>query len=155
MAVLCLTIMALIASIDLGMKWWVEKKIEPKKDRKILGECLILRKLHNKGAMMGLGAKYPKVIQICSSAVTIMILAAQFVLAEKPGHAKEKIGLALISGGAISNTVDRIYRKYVVDYVAFNSKNKNVSKVTYNLGDFAVFAGGILLVISALLNTKE
>lgn len=152
MAVICLAIMFLIAGVDLGMKWWVEKKIEPKTDQKILGEHLILRKLHNTGAMMGLGAKYPRLVQICSVAAAIVILAVQFLLAEKPGYVKEKIGLSLIAGGAISNTADRVCRKYVVDYVAFGSRNKKISRITYNIGDFAVFAGGILLVFSAIMN---
>ena len=155
MALLCLMIIGIVALADLGVKQWVEKKIKPRKDTMIAGGRLILRKVHNKGAMLGFGRKYPELIKIFSGAATGILLAVQFVMAEKPDLIKEKIALALVSGGAISNTFDRIKRGYVVDYIAFPLKRDKLKRITYNIGDFAIFAGVILLLISTIVNMEE
>lgn len=155
MAVICLAIIALVTAADLSVKWWVEKNFVFRKDKEILAGHGIMRKVHNKGLMMGLGEKHREVVKALSGAATAGILAMQFILIEKPGYIKEKIGLSLIIGGAVSNTFDRLKRGYVVDYFGFNCKNKKVSRVTFNIGDFAIFAGGILLAISAIIGTKE
>lgn len=155
MAVLCLILLAGIAVCDLCLKRWVEKNVESRKDTEFAGGHLILRKVHNKGAMMGLGAKYPWLIRVVSIGITLLVIVMECMLLRKPEMLKEKIALALIGGGAISNTADRIKRKYVVDYIAFKSKNKKVTNVTYNIGDFAIFAGAMLIMVSTILDGKK
>ena len=155
MAVVCLIIIGFVALADLGVKQWVEKKVEPRKDTYIAGGHLILRKVHNKGAMLGFGQKYPELIKVFSGVATGILLAVQLVMAEKPDLIKEKIALALVSGGAISNVLDRIKRGYVVDYIAFPLKREKLKRITYNIGDFAIFAGVILLLVSTIMNMEE
>ena len=47
-----------------------------------------------------------------------------------------KTGLSLILGGAYSNTYDRLFRKYVVDYVSFEVRNPRLRNIVFNLSDF-------------------
>lgn len=146
--------MSLVAFIDLGIKWWVEKNVPAKKDKEILGGFGIFRKVHNKGMMLGLGEKHTDVVKVITTLATIAVIFIQAFVLRKPEYLKEKIGISLVAGGAISNTVDRIKRGYVVDYFAFNSKKKKVSKITYNIGDFAIFAGAILIVFSSIFKSE-
>ena len=69
----------------------------------------------------------------------------------RKGNALEKLSFSLVLGGAISNVYDRFVRKYVVDYVGFRSKWKKISDITFNLGDFGIFAGALGIILSALL----
>ena len=54
-----------------------------------------------------------------------------------------KLPAALILGGALSNSADRLIRGYVVDYIPMNPvKGSDSSKRYYcNLSDLAIFAG--------------
>lgn len=154
MIIISLAVIALIAGIDLGIKSWVEKNVPFRKDKKILGGFGILRRVHNKGMMMNFGDKHPNVVKNISVFVTLAIGIVQLVFLGMPGYIKEKVGLSLILGGAVSNTADRVKRGYVVDYFGFNSKNKKISRVTYNIGDFAIFAGGLIAILSVLGNER-
>ncbi len=62
-----------------------------------------------------------------------------------------KTGLALILGGAYSNTCDRLRRKYVVDYVTF----PKISTIVFNLSDFGIIIGAVLLVVSELTGGQD
>lgn len=154
MIAMSLAIISLVAAIDLGIKWWVEKNVPFKKDKKLLGGHGILRKVHNKGMMMGLCERRTDIVKVLSAMALTVIVLVQALILGKPDYLKENIGMSLVTGGAISNTVDRFKRGYVVDYFAFNSKNKKISKVTYNIGDFAIFAGAILIVFSSILKSE-
>ena len=66
-----------------------------------------------------------------------------------------KAGLALVLGGAYSNTYDRMFRNYVVDYISFNVKNKKIRQIVFNMADFCIMIGAILVVIGGIYNEKE
>lgn len=56
----------------------------------------------------------------------------------------------MILGGAYSNTYDRLFRKYVVDYVSFEVRNPRLRNIVFNLSDFGIMIGSCLLVISQM-----
>ena len=62
------------------------------------------------------------------------------------GHTWLKVGLAFMTGGALSNVCDRLRIKKVVDYFAFKWK----PDLIFNLADMFVFIGAIFIVISEL-----
>ena len=150
----CEALILSIAGGDLYMKEWVEKNIPTHKDREILSGKLLLRKVHNSGMMMNFADDHKKLVRIMSVIVTIFTAIVHFSLYGETGYEKEQAGIAFILGGAISNTIDRIRRGYVVDYLAFNTNNKKHSRITYNIGDFAIFAGAFLILISSFIKKK-
>lgn len=86
---------------------------------------------------------HPKAVSYVSAALTLVMAAA--VAAAPP---KMKLPMALILGGAISNTADRLIRGYVVDYIPMSVKNnsdkKKKGKLYYgNISDAAIFAGAL------------
>lgn len=60
-----------------------------------------------------------------------------------------KTGLAFLLGGAYSNTYDRLMRKYVVDYVSFPVKNKKIRNIVFNISDFCIMIGALLMVLGS------
>ena len=54
----------------------------------------------------------------------------------------------LLTGGAFSNLYDRTMRGKVVDYLAFKSRWKRLSRLTFNLGDICIATGALLAALS-------
>ena len=150
MIMICILLIVLVAGIDLACKWYVDSKFKRGETLTFCKEKLTVRKVHNKGMMLNVLEKRPEIVKVCSFVAMLMALIYQMFLFTTQGRLREKIGVALISGGALSNTFDRIKRGYVVDYIGFHFKWKKAANVTYNLGDFAIFAGTILVLIEHL-----
>lgn len=74
--------------------------------------------------------KHPGFVACVSTAVTGLVTGA---LAFGPD--RMKLPLALVLGGAVSNTADRLIRGYVVDYIPFGSRYYG------NISDISVFLG--------------
>ena len=73
-------------------------------------------------------------------------------MSAKKGSYLKKAGLSLGVAGAWSNTLDRWMRGYVVDYIGFQTSDEKLTKITYNLGDFFLAAGSILILLSEFLH---
>ena len=79
------------------------------------------------------------------SVVLTAVLTVVFLLTlGTAGKGLLKWGLALLLGGAYTNTYDRLKRKYVVDYVSFNVPVKGIRRIVFNIGDFCIMIGALL-----------
>ncbi len=87
--------------------------------------------------------RYPKAVACVSAALTGVMAVA---LAAAPDRLK--LPMALILGGALSNTADRVIRGYVVDYIPMGKKYYG------NLSDFAIFAGAGLGAVDYILDDQ-
>lgn len=141
-----------IFAADILLKQAVEEKISPGEEREILGGVVIIRKVYNKGAVLRLLEKYPKVVKTASSVCGMLMLFYDGVLWSRKGRWLHKAGMVLFTGGAWSNIFDRIVRGKVVDYLGFRTKWKKITKITYNLGDLAIFLGAFLVGLGELLD---
>ncbi|MEF9945438.1 MAG: signal peptidase II [Lachnospiraceae bacterium] len=140
---------------DLFIKKYVEENVESTKERALLDGKVLIRKVYNKGLMLSMLEKYPKVVKAASGGAGILLAVYDLFLLTRKGHFIKKTGISFMVGGAFSNLYDRLVRGYVVDYVGFQTKWKKLTDVTFNLGDFFIFAGGILVVITALFRKKK
>ncbi|MDE7232762.1 MAG: signal peptidase II, partial [Lachnospiraceae bacterium] len=70
------------------------------------------------------------------------------------GNSTLKAGLALLLGGAYSNTYDRLTRRYVVDYVSFPVKNQRFRRIVFNLSDFCILIGALLMTFAGMWEKK-
>ena len=116
----------------------------------LLGGKLLFRKYHNTGAMLGKKKKSPKRIALLSIIFTAFMTGVYVATLGYKGQGMLKTGLALLLGGAYSNTYDRLRRKYVVDYISFGVKGK-LKNVIFNISDFGIILGAGLMVIGELL----
>ena len=138
---------------------FVKKQIETQPDDSFphtldnTGEFITIHKSHNPGMMMGLlkdKHDLPKWIPFG----TVLAIGGYFLhaLTNKEQHLT-KFSLALILGGALSNVADRFHYGYVVDYFSLNIKK--IKHVVFNLGDFFIFAGTLLLLAHELFEDMK
>ena len=76
-------------------------------------------------------------------------------MSEKKNCGLQKLGLSMMLGGAASNAYERFRYEKVTDYIQFNFGNKKFRKVVYNIGDFAIFAGGLLVCVGEIANKEK
>lgn len=152
-AVICILVVFGIFLGDLAIKNYVEKYIPAsgnnRREKELLGGKLLLRRHHNKGAMLNLGTKRSAAVKWVSVCLAIVLTAVFLFSLGRRGNHLLRAGLALLLGGAFSNTYDRLKRGFVVDYVSFGVKWKPLRSVVFNISDFCIIIGAFLSVIGA------
>ena len=138
-------IIAALSSLDLGIKWLIERE-KPEDFPKPLPhtkEKILLYRNHNAGFPFGFLEQHGEFVRMLPLAVISGL--AGFLTAILPQKDKkvQKLGIAIILGGAISNLYDRVVRRYVVDY--FSIQCGKLKVVVFNLGDIFVFLGSGIL----------
>lgn len=140
---------------DFIIKDYIDRKKEENKPEEILEGKIILHKVYNKGAIFGLGSKKPEFTTGISVGVGAATLIAYLHLLLKSGYGLLKLGLSFVVGGAASNIYDKIVKKQVVDYFSINTKIKKVKRIVFNISDWFIFLGTIIIFISQLFKTKS
>lgn len=141
----------LIAAGVLAVDLWIKEKIERNRkmheEKAVFGGKLVIRRYHNRGAFLNLGEKNSALMRILSAGLTAAMLAVFLLTLTKRGRAPLKTGLSLLLGGAFSNTYDRLFRKYVVDYFSFRTGIRALDRVVFNLADFAILIGALCIAL--------
>lgn len=140
---------AAIFFLDMGIKNWVEREGTEGEERKIGNGLLLLRKHHNKGAFLNAGEKKSTFVAFLSIALTLAMTVVFLTTFSFRGSRLLKTGLALLLGGAYSNTYDRMHRHYVVDYVSFPVKNKAIRSIVFNISDFCIMIGALCMALGS------
>ncbi len=147
---ICAALSVGIFILDLFIKNRIERRMEEGEERPLCGGRLVIRKYHNRGAFLDIGEKRQKGVALLSLCLTLFMTAVFLATFSFRGNAALKAGLALLLGGAYSNTYDRLARKYVVDYVSFPVKNRKLSRMVFNISDFCIIVGALLLALSEM-----
>lgn len=156
-----MTVLSLFTA-DSIIKQLIEKKEVIDNNRLGAKGRIILKKYHNEGAMLNLGSTNQQFVALLSLVFSAFVTGMFVVTLGMRGKALLNTGLALILGGAYSNTYDRLKRKYVVDYLSFDIGDRKCrcrlfqkladkfGAVVFNLSDFGIIIGAMLLVISQM-----
>lgn len=148
--IVCGILAAGIFLLDLLLKDQIEKKLEDGECKPFCKGRLLVRKYHNRGAAFDLGAKKQGAVACLSLLLTLVLSVVFLATFTFRGNSTLKAGLAFLLGGAYSNTYDRLVRKYVVDYVSFPVKNKRLRSMVFNLSDFCILIGALLMTLAAI-----
>lgn len=108
---------------------------------------IILQKYYNKGFALDKLGQYPKLVAYGSGFVCSLLTAKLFFLLRSKGNGGRKTALAMMIGGAASNIYDRFVKHHVVDYLSLGVKWKPLRKIVFNISDFFILLGSVLLVI--------
>ena len=146
---LCSLLAMAIFIIDLLIKNHVERTVAEGEEKPLLGGRLLMHKHHNKGAVLNVGERRRGLVSVLSVVLTLGATALFMMTFTCRGSRVLKVGLSLLLGGAYSNTYDRLVRRYVVDYVSFPVKNKKIRNIVFNISDFCIMIGALLMVIGS------
>lgn len=141
-------ILIALCGTDLFIKYRIEKDGDLLDDKPVCRGLLRQRKYHNEGAMLNLLQTKKKLVAAVSTSFTVLMTIMFIITLSRSGKKMLKTGLALILGGAFSNNYDRLKRHYVVDYVSFAVKWPKLRNIVFNIGDFGIIIGAMLLVLS-------
>ena len=140
MAMGCLGFAAAICGGDLIIKDYVKENVAERSRKNLVGNKVILTKYFNKGAMLGAMADNPELLKGMTIFGVGSLAGAWMMVAGKRG-------LSMMLGGAGSNAYERLKYGKVTDYIRFNVGTEKFRNVIYNVGDLAVFAGTLLLLL--------
>lgn len=140
---------------DLAVKQEVEANPEFEKERTFLNGRIRIRKLYNYGTAGGKFVNHMPTIIKCSGLVTLGSIAAFIRVLMKGGSVVQKLGFALLTGGALSNLYDRCRKGYVVDYISFRTPWGWLNNLVFNLSDFFIFTGAILTCLGQTDHTQR
>lgn len=136
--------------LDLLLKNHIEKSLEESEEKSVCKGRLLIKKYHNKGAFLDVGAGKRRVVAFLSLGLTLVMTVVFLGTFSFRGNSALRIGLAFLLGGAYSNTYDRLTRKYVVDYVSFPVKNSRFRQIVFNISDFCIMIGALLMALGEM-----
>ncbi len=137
-----------VFAADILLKWHVERTKKLHGEEPLPGGRAVVRRYHNRGAFLNLGEKKSVLVRACSLGLTVMVSVVFVATLTLKGNALLKAGLALLLGGAFSNTYDRLHRKYVVAYFSFRTGIRALDRIVFNLADFAIMIGALCTALS-------
>ncbi|GLC32405.1 signal peptidase II [Clostridium omnivorum] len=140
--VLLIIFLGLIA--DRVTKLWALKALKDGSDVVIIKNIFSFSYLENRGAAFGILQNKVVFLAILTIAMTIAMIF--YIYKFKPQSRLLKASLALIIAGAIGNLYDRIFYKYVVDFILLHYKDVYYFP-TFNVADMLVVFGTIILAL--------
>lgn len=145
-------IVGALAGLDLMVKETIEQQQEEfPRDLPCAKGWIRLYRNHNKGFPFGALSGKPEVVRTLPLMMASALAGALAALLGRKDAFWERLGLAVVLGGAVSNIYDRLKRGYVVDY--FSIQWKGLKKVVFNLGDIFIFAGGLMVLAAQVVKS--
>jgi signal peptidase II len=146
--------LAVTLAADLWTKHWIWTHLRPTgESRQLLGSTLELHFAFNRGTAFSVirEVQHPLVFL----PITILVVAlTTFIVLRTPGvNRLRMLALGLVSGGALGNLHDRLFRidaagqHGVVDFIKFNYPWGG-SWPSFNIADTALVIGTIILMLS-------
>ena len=133
--------------LDFFIKRYVDKTYLRKERHPKLGNKVYIQKYYNNGAMLNLLEKKPEVLKAVQTVLFVMGSVWFYVSLRRNDNGIVQGGIACLLGGAASNLLDRYTKGHVVDYVGFSFGPKWFRRIIFNVSDFFIFLGSVLIVM--------
>ncbi|HEY8803509.1 MAG TPA: signal peptidase II [Clostridium sp.] len=131
--------------VDRLAKVWALSSLKETNGVILIKDIFKLEYLENRGAAFGILQN--KLILL--ALVTLLVIAGMiyYIIKYKPKSKFLRISFALIISGALGNLYDRLFYKYVVDFILLHYKEIYYFP-TFNIADSLVVVGTLILAIS-------
>ena len=140
---------------DFFLKRCIDKHLRGGENRRICKGRILLRKYHNRGAVLNFLDRRPGGERNICGGLLLLLGAAWFVLLRRKDNPGVLLGLSLLLGGGGSNLYDRITKGYVVDYFSFRTPWRWLNRIVFNISDFCIFFGSIFVAIASLIKQYQ
>lgn len=137
---------------DYATKLWIVQNLELYGRIEVIEGFFAITHVRNPAAAFGLLRDFPEEFRLpffLGVSVLATLLVFSFYRKLAPGDRLSAIALGLIMGGAIGNTLDRVTRGEVVDFLHFRLW-RNFSWPDFNLADSWIVVGVALLFVELL-----
>ena len=139
---------------DQSFKWWIRMQIEPGGRIEAWPGVVHWSHVWNYGAAWGAfsGARWLLVVLSLAVVVAIAVSAKRIAAMGKAAL----VAASLILGGALGNSIDRIYAGYVVDMIDMDTPFKIVRDFpVFNIADSALTVGVAILLLMSFAPSKQ
>lgn len=151
---LLFAVLGTVLALDLVTKAWVVQNFSLYQITPVLGDFFRLTYTHNPGAAFGIHVgEGSRIFFLVLSLVALGVLAYLYRVTPSEDRLR-LLAVALVSGGAVGNIVDRIrFERGVVDFldVGVGSYRWPV----FNVADMAVSIGAVLLLVSFYMEGQD
>ncbi|GAA0177246.1 signal peptidase II [Clostridium sediminicola] len=130
--------------LDRITKFWAINSLKGNEGIVVIKNLFAFEYLENRGAAFGILQNKLNFLAIITFIVLIGMI--YYRLKYKPKTKIMKVSLALIISGAIGNLIDRIWIKYVVDFILVHYKEVYYFP-TFNVADILVVVGTFLFAL--------
>lgn len=145
MPVLLLSVIVIV--IDQWTKYYIQTRLAPGDSIPVISDIFHITLVLNPGAAFGLLEHQRAFFVIIA---IVMLLGVAFFYPRIPQDSKIlRIGIGLMTGGAIGNVIDRIKTGLVVDFFDFRIWP------VFNIADIAIVSGVSIIIFSMLYLSKE
>lgn len=141
----------LLLLIDQLTKLWAVKILKPIGSIPIIRNVLEIYYVENRGAAFGIMQNKQWFFLLITVAVLVGLVWVFSKIPEEKHFMPLKVCLYFVGAGAIGNMIDRIIRKYVVDFIYFSLINFPV----FNVADIYVTVAAFMLVVLMLFFYQE
>ena len=129
-------------------KFWVSRP------HRFIEDYWHFRYVENPGAAWGMFASLPDVARrVFFHVVSVVALGFIFMMYRRtePDQQLVRLALALITGGALGNFMDRLLRGYVIDFIDWHWRNQpGMRWPTFNVADAAIVVGVAFMLLDSL-----
>ena len=126
-------------------KLWALNSLKDTDGIILIKDLFKLEYLENRGAAFGIMQN--KVIFLALVTFLIITGMTYYIIKYKPKSKFLRISIAMIISGALGNLYDRLFYKYVLDFILVHYKDVYYFP-TFNIADSLVVVGTLILAIS-------
>jgi len=138
---------AIVAALDLWSKSWMTELLAPMRRTIEIAPFFNLRLGHNPGISFGLFPASTDEARAALLGVAVVLILVVIMLGLRARQRLERLGFALIAGGAVGNAADRRGDGYVTDFLDFHAFGWNFP--TFNLADVAITFGVVAMLVAS------
>ena len=142
--------LVLLVTLDQVSKIWAKARL-PQKPITIIPGVLKLQYHENTGAVWGVMSGKTLFLTILTFIILIALAYMYIKIPQGKKYMPLQIAWIFIISGAIGNLVDRIFRKYVVDFIYFEL----IDFPIFNIADSYITVSCIFLLILVFFYYKE
>lgn len=143
-------------SCDQISKEIVRQKIDYNAQIHVVGKYLILTKVENRGAFLGLGNSIPGHLhKLLMIVLPLIVIGYTLIYLIKKNNVSRLliVGISIAIGGGLGNIYDRILYGSVTDFLYFDFILFHTGIV--NMADISVTVGFLIILYEIYLNLKE
>lgn len=150
----CMLVSSGIFLTDAVVKSYIERHFTQQERHFYQNGRISLENYHNRGMAFEFVNVNPGTL-LKVQAGMLCAAAVLSILALRRKGRLTRAGIALLLGGGASNFYDRLRRGYVVDYIRIHAGPKRLRHIVYNISDFCIFSGAVLIVVGVKRKPKK